>query len=288
MKKLPEKWCIKLDRDEVVDYCNKYGKLPPYNICETYAHFPPYQQGCTTSADIKLGYTEITFKQFKKLVLKEKEPMKTYSLKELVGNKDVVVFLENREQWQKLHDTKMFNLCASYEGAWCYALFIGSYSSSSSPNNVGIYKKDYPNIKVIQFNQIDFTQMEEKKIIGWKLKNKEYSEAALSIAKANSWRGSNGNDMDEGCIAEQYLNSAGVLELWFSPVYEKLVPKIEIKGYVAEFLPKDEVKFECQTYTKEFIAQLNETLIVNDFTLLYNGKSINPEINKLAVYLQKC
>ena len=81
---LPEKWCIKTDIQEVVDYCNKYGKIPPYSkSVKIYAHFPSPDGYCTTFYEIKNGYTEITLEQFKKHVLKQ-ENMKIigYKLKE--------------------------------------------------------------------------------------------------------------------------------------------------------------------------------------------------------------
>lgn len=65
---LPEKWCVKIDRKEVVDYCNKHGKVPPYAISNTYAHFPT-DTSWTTSCSIDSGYTLISFDDFKRLVL---------------------------------------------------------------------------------------------------------------------------------------------------------------------------------------------------------------------------
>jgi len=76
--KFPEKWCIKLNNQEVVDYCNKYGKVPPYKISlsSVYAHFPAFKHlgaDCTTTSEIKEGYTKITFEQFKKYILNKNE-----------------------------------------------------------------------------------------------------------------------------------------------------------------------------------------------------------------------
>jgi hypothetical protein len=67
---LPKKWCIKLSNQIIVDYCNKYGAMPPYHPYKGYAHFPHFD-GCTTAESIQKEYTEITFEQFKKYVLKE-------------------------------------------------------------------------------------------------------------------------------------------------------------------------------------------------------------------------
>lgn len=73
--KLPEKWCVLGDKQEVIDYSNIYGVSKPYEIVgHHYHHYPPYEfddLNGTSSTDIEEGYTEITFGQFKKYVLKE-------------------------------------------------------------------------------------------------------------------------------------------------------------------------------------------------------------------------
>lgn len=69
---LPEKWCIKSGENLVLDYCNENG-INSYSKSElqaNYAHFPSYDN-CTTCSYILKGYTEITFEQFKKYVLKD-------------------------------------------------------------------------------------------------------------------------------------------------------------------------------------------------------------------------
>lgn len=79
-KPIPEKWCIKLDRPEVVDYCNKNGANKGFYVLGLlYAHFPSFKSRntgdpCTTSDIIKEEYTEISFDDFKKHILNmEKE-----------------------------------------------------------------------------------------------------------------------------------------------------------------------------------------------------------------------
>lgn len=70
---LPEKWCVKGNEQEVIDYSNKYGGYPNYRISNIlYHHYPPYMNKCTTLHKIEVGYTEITFEQFKKYVMNQK------------------------------------------------------------------------------------------------------------------------------------------------------------------------------------------------------------------------
>lgn len=69
---LPEKWCVKMDRQEVVDYCNEHGwykgnyYLPKESVF--YAHFPALEE-CTTYDEPQPDYTLISFDDFKRLVL---------------------------------------------------------------------------------------------------------------------------------------------------------------------------------------------------------------------------
>lgn len=71
--KLPDKWCIKSGDLAVVNYCNKYGAIPPYTTWQcsnAYSHFPSI--GGTTFDKIQPGYIEISLADFKRLVLKQK------------------------------------------------------------------------------------------------------------------------------------------------------------------------------------------------------------------------
>lgn len=68
---IPEKWCIKMNNQDVIDYCNKYGKIPPYQISNTlYAHFPDIN-GATSTDDIHKNYTEISLEFFREHILKK-------------------------------------------------------------------------------------------------------------------------------------------------------------------------------------------------------------------------
>lgn len=78
---LPEKWCIKRDNknDKIVtDFINDYSEsihcYLDYNRENPYLH---YAKGISSNSKPWNNYTEITFEQFKKHVLKQKETMKT-------------------------------------------------------------------------------------------------------------------------------------------------------------------------------------------------------------------
>ena len=78
---LPEKWCIKRDKENdkiVTDFINNYSESNhcylDYNRENPYLH---YTKGISSSCKPWDNYTEITFEQFKKHVLKPEETMKT-------------------------------------------------------------------------------------------------------------------------------------------------------------------------------------------------------------------
>lgn len=75
---LPEKWCVKNPYNEesylLYNYTNSLELKGirgyfPYSG-GTYFHFPNYYGNCITSLKVERDYTEITFKQFKKHILK--------------------------------------------------------------------------------------------------------------------------------------------------------------------------------------------------------------------------
>lgn len=71
---LPEKWAVRLDFQEAVDYANENGKCPPYPISHSIAHFPAFgsrEVESTMSWGLRTGYTLLTKEQFLQHVWKE-------------------------------------------------------------------------------------------------------------------------------------------------------------------------------------------------------------------------
>lgn len=71
--KLPKKWCVKGDRQEVIDYSNIHGMYPKYKLCNSHLHHYPPSQGCTTGSVVEKGYVEITFEEFEHFVLRKNQ-----------------------------------------------------------------------------------------------------------------------------------------------------------------------------------------------------------------------
>lgn len=87
---LPEKWCIIKNKIEICNWFNiSKGRTSSFSLNsrnDTYIHFPP-TGGANVHNTIQSGYTEITFEQFKKYVLKEdfKEQVKEIEMRFEVG-----------------------------------------------------------------------------------------------------------------------------------------------------------------------------------------------------------
>lgn len=156
---LPEKWCInRQNKSEVINWFNKNGCLNrDYNerLIGWYSHFPNYEAQCYTASVIQPSYTEITFEQFKKYVLK----------------------------------------------------------NTMQENN--------------------------KKIVGYKLIKPEYMEAIEKIANKNIIGENNGvrtyfnnNILSyRAQISINNLKEAGVLDIWFEPLYEEEVKTINMGSF---------------------------------------------------------
>lgn len=159
MKTLPDKWCIRFKNKEqaeiIIGYFSEINSL--YNNYYYTGEDRAFSSECNYSPNIDTflmkGFKEITLQDFKELVLKEK-PMK-YTIAQLTDPKNkYVVFIETKEQWDKLKTTKA-KLTSYFYGSYCYNLIRRTYSSNSTKNDVGGYPKDS---KIIYFDQIDFEE----------------------------------------------------------------------------------------------------------------------------------
>jgi len=79
---LPEKWCIKPNSEsqltKIWEYCaSQNGDA---RNSEYYYHFPEFKRMCTCASSPLKGFTEITFKQFERWVLKEIPNYENYEI----------------------------------------------------------------------------------------------------------------------------------------------------------------------------------------------------------------
>ena len=125
-------------------------------------------------------------------------------------------------------------------------------------------QEGYTEITFEQFKEYVLKENTMKKIIGYKLSKEEYLEAAEKIAKFKEL------SMDENNIkpprngtangTEMYenLKKAGVLDLWFTPVYEE--DKVRKIGKYDVVFNTPNIKVGCTWYNKESLTKAKEVL----------------------------
>ena len=77
--------------------------------------------------------------------------MKTYTIKEILDNPKIIIFIENKEQFDKLSNIKELKLTDYYMGSYCYDPHSGQWSSSSTKTYPGAHDSDSI---IITFEQI--------------------------------------------------------------------------------------------------------------------------------------
>lgn len=288
----PRKWYIQLATREIVDAVNsihlwKYGKL-------NWEDYPPYNNSCidcdgdyysgesrlSIKSQISREYQEITFKEFKEHIMKQKEEFKlpdkwTIDIRKLSQEKKDIV---------GRYFTK-------HSGHDCY-LQLHYFGYISSHNNVGekitechgrtkeanfADNKQFKHITFEEFEKYVLNQ-EKQQVIGYKFKQsmKKYEAAALAIAKTREWNPSLSYDVQKGCMSEEYLASANVLDEWFDVVYKPEHPKIAIAGYDAKFEEDGFVQFGCKRFTKEEVLGFGDVLVKSGLKIeTYNDQVLD-------------
>jgi hypothetical protein len=223
---LPEKWTIKMDSQEVVDYCNDYGKCGLYTISQKhYVHFPAFVGHLkrSTSDHIQESYTEITLEQFKKYVMQEK-PL--YTIKDLQEGKCALLNDGTKENLNivlkeafPLNDVvsngrfKFYYKTRYNDNEWdCNDTTSLNFQST----------KDF--LKQIKEKNMVPT---EKKLKGYKLVKTEYEAAVQKIVDSPLYTA---DTLIEAYFDITLVKKAGVLDLWFEPVYEDVEKIIRMGG----------------------------------------------------------
>lgn len=184
--------------------------------------------------------------------------MKKYTIKEFAEGKKAVK-IENEEQWNKLN--KVHKLCT------LSSCKIGYYF-----NNAHEWcEKDWyvrNGWEVLEFSQLDFEDDKEKtmekEVIGYKLVKQEYKEVAMKITNCSDeivWDNnlkSYGYLFSQGSVHSDKLKEAGVLDLWFEPVYASQIQLPTIDGYRG-YYEKGIIKYGCAKFSKMFFEHLNST-----------------------------
>lgn len=151
---LPEKWCVKHDRQEVTDYLNIHGENRPYCMPDdknNYAHFPSFYEGCTTSNIIREGYTEITFEQFERLVLKADVSKMESTAEQLEVGK-----------WYK-HVFDHMSVIFCFNGKFGNETQYGFDAFSNYSNTIGIHEENIKSCIELSSEEIEAALVNEAK-----------------------------------------------------------------------------------------------------------------------------
>ncbi len=150
--------------------------------------------------------------------------MEMYSIKDLETRK------ENKCWVVKINNEKQHKALKQYfPNIWDYNKESNAYIVDKTNSGIGDFYY-YSNISYnkILFNQIKELNMKEKEIIGYKLIKPEYEEAFKKIVNTSC---SFKNNLEYGICFQfnspyaTYAKKAGVLDIWFEPVYKPEKPK---------------------------------------------------------------
>lgn len=225
-EELPKDWMVKITEENIkILYEYRYKHYGKYRGLEEYIFMCHYGSG----HDGGCGYEEITFKEFKKYVLGIQE--------EQFPEDDFGVVIENNNGREIIEYliSKGFKNTASLKGSMFdgrYSILKGMNCITSNPNPVSkIYTLQ-------QLKQLE-NNMETKKILTYKLVREEYADACIKITEFD---GTPKTFMeyrlavDGNFVAK--LRTAGVLDLWFEPVYEKQERVINMGSFNLTIKPK--------------------------------------------------
>jgi len=179
-----------------------------------------------------------------------------YTIKELEERKDLVIYLDSQEEFNKLK-TITNNLTNIYCGKHCYSLYERNYSSWSNKTSTG----GYDDVNIIKIDQITELNMKEKEIVGYKLIKPEYEEAALllCIKDGMGWAKNEKYHFSNESIAYQNAIKARILDIWFEPVF-----------FEEEFKIGDWVSFYSEVRSKIITSQIKDWT-AHSYCKLKNG-----------------
>lgn len=301
---LPEKWFLRFNTIEI------FNKL-----CKPFKpEFIFYEDAgiCNDSIRPALGNyyylyrpatygQEITFEQFKKYVLKQKEEVMV-NIKNSLPENYIVKCDKNKEYCRNVYSYYYDDDFKPSE--WLYIVCSTLIDVEPFKRTTGIYNAAYTIMDELEslpaslkalpvFTYDDYLKLRdnkvmEKQIIGYKLKKdcQQYLDAAEAIATKDS-----GVDFKIGNNLEYYLQKpewgtykkrleeTGVLDLWFEPVYEE-VYKYKVGDWVV-VLPEDPYYSNCEQGCAQQIADIdfNRNL---PYRLRFSNKSTN-EYSKIRL-----
>lgn len=224
-------------------------------------------------------YTTSTWRHFDFLTFKE---FKAKYMKEELPEKWIVKPLSR--QFKVVNDWAMSKSGKDYKNY--------QWHTGVAYDQDGMYKSySDPTITFEQFNRLVLNQ-NKMKLIGYKLKNDKYKEAALKIIGVSDFSSSKYSFAD-GSRSHELISEAGVLDLWFTPVYEEDKPlskEYSLKsGYKLQIHKNGDVIFSDGKFTVQNLKDLfpYSLGIKKIYSFTIGGFSIEPIISN-TVYKIGC
>jgi len=270
MKELPKKWAIlQSSNKEVCDWFRKksHTKTARINGIYKYMCYNSITEESFFDTKVPADYVEITFEQFEKYALKEKTMEKRF-----------VEVIDSEYRYPTHPKAKEYG-CINYhhwkhlpgpENGQILEIVKEVLVNDSEKAYILRDGSDVEYIVGIEGVKLIKNEIMEKKVIGYKLIKSEYADAALRIAGIGNF-----NVITRNCSYHFSVNSmtalrlreAGVLDLWFKPVYEEEQFKVGDWVYVQD----TDGSTELSLNPSGDIVQISE-FGDNDIHLTRNGK----------------
>jgi hypothetical protein len=262
MKTLPERWCLKVTSENI----SEVAQWRTAGICVRggYIMYEGYIGKIKGYWErIKPDYcTEISFGQFKELVLNKTE---TKMEKKQIGWKLIkpeyneaakAIALRDRSDW----------------GSGNYDFAVDS-AAETRLRTAAVLNLWFEPVYENRFKVGDWIMYDEGTTLNGPYK-------LVKQLKEEEYEDQRGHCRSTKLSGYRYATPEEIASVSF--------PVVTIKGHTAKLLRNDSVKFGCQTYSKEFILQLNNCLQENGFKLWQNtGPCYNEDIQKIAEFLDK-
>jgi hypothetical protein len=226
--------------------------------------------------NFKNPVTELTLEQWDSVVNKKNEYVLKqdgmYTIEDLKNGKCTVINDGTPEELDIVLSAAEGNPCSrTYIKLACSKYYWTKNNYFWS--NGDINKYNLPTQSVKEFiKQINMN----KEIIGYRLVKREYEKSVYLIINANiGYYSDRVLPIEKSPKSIEKLKEAGVLDLWFEPVYkeDKTLPKIN--GYEGEFVDDLNgyfIRYGCATFNIQFINELHGLIGRNK--VLFGNKDI--------------
>ena len=273
---LPEKWCIRPTKEQentvFAYFKSKNSNFVDENASSYMWYYSPergyhaFLNGKSTAYE---GYTEITFEQFKRHVLKQE----MYTI-EQIKEKKIVVKFNSIEEYKKL--SKYFDKTENCTLSFVDFTRCSWYSHYSQYDKILRYNSNFwvnlSKYKKIEFNQVIFENMEQKEeIIGWKVKP-EFEAAAITLLKPNRnyTLSTIKHGFGEGCNFTKnsgqynFFNDLKLLDVWFEAVIKPKEEKYTLSNGKEVTITKEHVMCAGENVTIQAFKELVKYIHVTD------------------------